>query len=189
MLLAITAAAFFLILMQSDWSEKTDEVVASEITALENNHVVDDPLIDTEKKNPYLGYISSRCLLTENEKKHYWRLQELMPNTVLVHTQISFNSLLKCDEISIRNRYNRGVVDMVISDLEFNPLAIVEVDDPSHKSRKVRAKDEKRDEMTMAAGLATVRINDSTTNEELLLMLDQYLPVDDEKPRSFEKAG
>lgn len=142
----------------------------------------DDTTIDSPL-NPFEGVVRQCCLLTENEKYHYERLKQIVPNSVLLHTQVSFNSFLKCDQIQIRNRYNRGVVDLIITDLDFNVLLIIEVDDDSHTARKVKAKDKLRDEITSGAGIQTIRINDDTTDEMLLNLISPHLPTQGFQPK------
>lgn len=138
-----------------------------------NNEDQDD---SDEEINAYKGLVYSKCLLTETEKRYYHKLKELIPDHVMVHTQISFNSFLKCEHIDIRNRYNRGVVDMVITDLDFNVLVLVEIDDDSHTAKRIKQKDQVRDEITSGAGIPTIRIDDSFSDNQIARILKKYYP-------------
>lgn len=55
---------------------------------------------------------------------------------------------------SVRNRFDRKIVDFVIVDDDANVLLLVELDDRTHDA----AKDRLRDEITAAAGYSTMRI-------------------------------
>lgn len=63
--------------------------------------------------------------------------------------------LTRSQRASARNRFDRKIVDFVLEDRSSGDvLALVELDDRTHSV----ARDRKRDEITRAAGYATIRI-------------------------------
>lgn len=119
--------------------------------------------------------VEARCLLTPCEQDYRTKLLDLVPRHFILHSQVSFNSFLKCKDIGIRNRYNRCVVDFIVTDRDYNPCLIIEVDDPSHNSLKAQQKDQFRDELTLLAGIPTIRIDDGTSVSEIRSLIKRHL--------------
>lgn len=128
-----------------------------------------------EQQSDFEGNVSAKKIMTNNEVYNLERLIESMPDNILICPQVSFNSFIKCDKMSLRNRFNRKSVDILCVDLDYNPVLIVEIDDDSHKSRKVRIRDLERDEIAAAAGIPTLRITDKTPTDELYILIRDYI--------------
>ena len=103
--------------------------------------------------------VAKRAFLTENEKEFLLRLEEAFP-THRVMAQVSMGALMAPDVrggspeyLSIRSRFAQKVVDFVVLDDALEVIALVELDDRTHKVDK----DAVRDAMTAAAGYVTLR--------------------------------
>lgn len=92
--------------------------------------------------------------LTDREQAMYWRLVEARPDDVVL-AQVALSALLDSNVRATRNTFDRKVADFVICDRSFKPLAVVELDDGSHRGKERR--DDARDRMLKAAGYRTVR--------------------------------
>ena len=68
---------------------------------------------------------------------------------------VAFSALITHDQIKMRNQFNRKVTDFVVLDREYNVVAIIELDDPSHIGKE--QEDAERDAMLIAAGYTVIR--------------------------------
>jgi len=106
-------------------------------------------------------------LMTENEKEFFERLCLALPD-FHIFPQVAAGALLdtiavygekdgngKSKSHSARGKFSQKIVDYVICDKTFNVLAIVELDDRTHASK--RASDQDRDKMMNEAGYPVVR--------------------------------
>jgi very-short-patch-repair endonuclease len=98
--------------------------------------------------------IKRKAVLTANEQPMYFRLTEALPEHVVL-AQVSFSALLKTRLQKTRNTFDRKTADFVICDKAFNVLAVVELDDSSHKGREQA--DAARDRLLSNAGLKVIR--------------------------------
>jgi hypothetical protein len=111
------------------------------------------------RRRPPAFRVVKRAFLTENEKEFLHRLEEAFPDH-RVMAQVSMGALMAPDVrggtghyLSIRGRFAQKVVDFVILDDALEVVALVELDDRTHRQEK----DAARDAMTAAAGYVTLR--------------------------------
>lgn len=103
-----------------------------------------------------LGKLSKKELLSEREQSMYWRLLEAFPPTeYVVLSQVALGGLITTKDRADRNRFDRKIADFVIANKAFEVLAVVEIDDKSHRGKE--EKDAARDQMLQAAGYKTLR--------------------------------
>jgi len=103
--------------------------------------------------------VVKRAFLTENEKEFLQRLEAAFPEHRIM-AQVSMGALMAPDVpggtaqyLSIRGRFAQKVVDYVVLDDALEVVALVELDDRTHRLEK----DAVRDAMTAAAGYVTLR--------------------------------
>ncbi len=103
--------------------------------------------------------VRRRALLTENEVDFLTRLENAFPEYD-IHCQVSMGALMEPDVpggspdfLSIRARFAQKVVDFVLVDGAREVVALIELDDRSHRQEK----DAERDAMTAKAGYITLR--------------------------------
>ena len=93
-------------------------------------------------------------LLTEREQAMHNRLTQSVPDLIVL-AQVSFSALLTAKSYGARNTFDRKVADFVVCDRAFQVLAVIELDDATHRTKK--GKDDERDAMLMAAGYRVIR--------------------------------
>lgn len=98
--------------------------------------------------------ITAKRVITQNEQPTFLRLREALPNHIVL-AQVAFSALITSKGYTSRSRFNRKVTDFVVLDKGFNVVAIVELDDSSHRGRE--QEDAKRDAMLQEAGYTVIR--------------------------------
>ena len=103
--------------------------------------------------------VRRRALLTENELDFLHRLEAAFPDYRIM-CQVSMGALMEPDVrggspdfLSIRARFAQKVVDFVLLDGALEVVALVELDDRTHRVER----DAERDAMTASAGYVTLR--------------------------------
>ena len=101
----------------------------------------------------------SKPLLSDNEKEFYARLSQALPDCHVL-TQVALGALIQpCawknnrEYYQARGRFSQKIADYVICTEQWNVLAIVELDDKTHRKNR----DLKRDAMLAQAGYTVVR--------------------------------
>ena len=84
----------------------------------------------------------------------YFRLRESFPEHVVL-AQVAFSALLETKNRAVRNRFDRKVADFVLCDKAFTVLAVIELDDSTHKGRELA--DRARQELLTGAGYRVLR--------------------------------
>lgn len=82
------------------------------------------------------------------------RLSAALPWAVIC-PQVSFSALMTARQWQDRNRFNRKVAGFVVCSRTLVPIAVVELDDVSHKDKQ--DEDEIRDAMLQLAGYQVIR--------------------------------
>ena len=129
--------------------------------------VIGAALTNTQKgnrgtRNP----IKSKRVLTMNEQPTFLRLKEALPEHHVL-AQVSFNAFMTAKGYATRNLFNRKVADFVVLDNKFNVVAIVELDDSSHKGKE--GKDAERDALIAEAGYKVIRYQRTPEIEKIKL--------------------
>ncbi|ENU87315.1 hypothetical protein F973_00232 [Acinetobacter sp. CIP 102129] len=102
------------------------------------------------KRNPIKG----KRIITMNEQPTFLRLREALPEHIVL-AQVAFSAFMTASGYATRNLFNRKVADFVVLDKQFNIVAIVELDDSSHKGKE--DKDDDRDALVAEAGFRVIR--------------------------------
>lgn len=108
--------------------------------------------------------IKSSYLLTAHEKTMFGEIRQAVPECQ-IFVQVALSAILWTKSQATRNRFNRLVADYVITDNNFNILAVIELDDKSHDNRQ--EKDAERDEMLREAGYKVLRYRYMPSKEQL----------------------
>lgn len=111
--------------------------------------------IDLRKKRP----------LTEREQSMFFRLCSTFPQHVVL-SQVAFSALLVSKQQATRNGYNRKVADFVLCTKAFDILAVIELDDSSHKGKE--GADTDRDAWLTKVGHRVVRYPQIPDQAQLL---------------------
>lgn len=102
------------------------------------------------KRNPIKG----KRIITMNEQPTFMKLKEALPEHIIL-AQVAFSAFMTAQGYATRNLFNRKVADFVVLDKAFNIVAIVELDDSSHKGKEDL--DAERDALIQEAGFKVIR--------------------------------
>lgn len=102
------------------------------------------------KRNPIKG----KRIITMNEQPTFMKLKEALPEHI-IWAQVAFSAFMTAQGYATRNLFNRKVADFVVLDKSFNIVAIVELDDSSHKGKEDL--DAERDALIREAGFKVIR--------------------------------
>jgi very-short-patch-repair endonuclease len=103
-------------------------------------------------------------LLTEREQAMFYRLQQAFPDCVVL-TQVAFSALVTAKDMPTRATFNRKVTDFVLTNKAFDVIAVIELDDSSHRGREVQ--DSKRDTLLERAGYRVLRFKNVPNVDEV----------------------
>lgn len=98
--------------------------------------------------------IKGKRIITMNEQPTFLRLREALPEHFVL-AQVAFSAFMTASGYATRSLLNRNVADFVVLDKQFNIVAIVELDDSSHKGKE--DKDADRDALVAEAGFRVIR--------------------------------
>jgi len=140
---------------------------------------------DTKKEEKNAGTKAGeqpkkRRLLTEREQAMHNRLVQALPNAVVL-AQVSFGALLWAGARPVRNRFDRKIADFVICNRAFQVVALIELDDASHKGKE--EKDAERDAMLKDAGYRVIRYPNIPDIEKVRTDFKQLMPDVPQKER------
>ncbi|MGO2347223.1 MAG: DUF2726 domain-containing protein [Providencia sp.] len=107
--------------------------------------------------------ITSKKLMTEREKAMFKSMERSLPECY-IFSQVCLGAILDAP-YQHRGRFAQKMADYVVTDDEFNILAVIELDDRSHIGKE--KKDAKRDEMVEAGGHKALRYPNIPPRKEL----------------------
>lgn len=169
-ILAIVAAVLLIIILLIGFFDSQSK--EDDLSSIDE---IIEPDLDDKPFSEFEGNVAPKKILTDSEIYNLERIMENLPDGVMICPQVSFNAFIDCQKMSLRNQFNRKSVDFIILDNKFNPLIIIECDDDSHSSKKVRMRDLQRDQIAAAAGIPTLRITNKTPTEELSGLIKDYI--------------
>ena len=104
--------------------------------------------------------VVARPALTGPEQLVYTRLSEALPEHIVL-AQVQLNQIIRPkamrDDRALRWRYDRLTADFVICNKDFTVLAVIELDDASHRQAARRDADARKNHLLKSAGLLLVR--------------------------------
>ena len=98
--------------------------------------------------------ISAKPILTKRELQFFAVLEQALPRAY-IFPQVSFSAILTTKGFYTRSQFNRKIADFVVCDERMNIVAVIELDDSSHKGREQQ--DAVRDAMLNEAGYPVLR--------------------------------
>lgn len=155
-----------------------------------------DALRSMRSRLPKKLPVVAKPLLTRAEQVFYGRLVRAFPGHVVL-AQVALSQLLAVDRAqaagksqAIRNRYQQLVADFVICAPDFSVIAVVELDDHSHRRDVQRERDQRKDEFLQAAGLKVIRVPVSDMpNEAALKALVAVVPASSSTSQLMRRAS
>lgn len=126
-------------------------------------------------------YVPAGPLLTPAERKLFAQLQRVVGGRALIFAKVRVADLITVKKglsgkarMSALGRISQKHVDFVVVDPhDMKPVALIELDDPSHRQRTTRKRDDLVNKAYQAAGLKLIRIKtkEVPTDEELSMAL------------------
>jgi len=123
----------------------------------------------TEQEKP-----QRKDVLTPNEQAMYNRLAQALPDQIVL-AQVSFGALLNAKSKATRNTFDRKIADFVVCDRAFQVLAVIELDDSSHKGKEIQ--DASRDGLLTQAGYRVLRYQHIPDNDQVQKDLQSHNTV------------
>ncbi len=128
--------------------------------------------------------VTAKPLLSRPEQQLYGRLVRAFPGHIIL-AQVALSQLLvvtRRDSAgtaqSIANQYRQLVADFVICAPDFTAIAVIELDDRSHRRNVQRERDQRKDRFLEAAGIKVIRVACAAMpNEAELKTLVGVVPV------------
>lgn len=108
--------------------------------------------------------VKAKRVISMNEQPMFSRLRDALPQHIVL-AQVAFSALITSKGYASRSRFNRKVADFVVLDKAYNVVAIVELDDSSHKGKE--DKDADRDALLQEAGYTVIRYKRSPDMDKL----------------------
>lgn len=116
--------------------------------------------------------IQPKAILTRREQQFFAVLQHALPRAY-IFPQVSFSAILTTKGFYTRSQFNRKIADFVLCDQNLSIVAIVELDDSSHKGREQQ--DAARDAMLNEAGYPVLRYAQIPVAAQIQKDLQKYL--------------
>lgn len=116
--------------------------------------------------------ISAKAILTKRELQFFQVLEQALPHAY-IFPQVSFSAILTTKGFYTRSQFNRKIADFVICDERMNIVALIELDDSSHKGREQQ--DAARDAMLNEAGYPVLRYAKIPPSTQIVKDMRQWL--------------
>lgn len=116
--------------------------------------------------------ISAKPILTKRELQFFAVLEQALPRAY-IFPQVSFSAILTTKGFYTRSQFNRKIADFVVCDERMNIVAVIELDDSSHKGREHQ--DAVRDAMLNEAGYPVLRYAQIPQAPQVIKDMRQWL--------------
>ncbi|MGL1605092.1 DUF2726 domain-containing protein [Vibrio parahaemolyticus] len=131
----------------NEWEQRAtvrrpNSIHSFEPKAVDNSpKIIEVPLPNTGNKTNFVPHKKSTYLATKTERKFYKVLQELIPDEYVIHSQVSLMALVQPTNFKDNSRTWAKRMDYVITDRDTKVLAVIELDDSSHRQKKRQERD------------------------------------------------
>ncbi|WP_070962899.1 DUF2726 domain-containing protein [Vibrio sonorensis] len=105
------------------------------------NKIVNSLQSPSPKSTPEVEHKKKSHLCTKNEQNLYATLLEILPSEYVVHCQVSLMALIQPKDFKNNSRTWAKRMDFVITDRESMVLAVIELDDSTHKWKSRQQRD------------------------------------------------
>lgn len=129
------------------------------------------PRLTDLNHNPEDFPVEARRPLTKWEERMFQALRTALPECIVL-AQVSFSALITSQQ-QHRNFYDRKYADFVICTQSLMPVAICELDDPTHLLK--RDSDAARDRLMARAGYTTIRFDRIPESNEIREQIERLL--------------
>lgn len=118
------------------WKFKQQQGFKRSLRTLKRVHVPFIGQENTRLSRSPIAHRKHKHLATRNEQKLYFALQSILPETYVIHCQVSMMALVS--PIDLKPSFNTLIkrVDYVITDRATRIVAVIELDDSSQQTKK-----------------------------------------------------
>lgn len=124
-------------------------ILAIIVSANKNSRHCAHQMVETESSP-----INSKKLISYHEKTMFKELRESVPECY-IFVQVCLGAFLRTSSQGTRNKFDSKIADYVVTNDRFEVLAVIELDDSSHKGKEKQ--DAERDAMISEAGYKVLR--------------------------------
>lgn len=131
-------------------------------------------ITQSKKSTKTYDPVKAKRVISMNEQSMFNRLRGALPQHIVL-AQVAFSALITSRGYASRSRFNRKVADFVVLDKAYNVVAVVELDDNSHKGQE--HKDAGRDALLQEAGYTVIRYKRTPDLDRLKADLAALFPT------------
>ena len=142
--------------------------------------------IAKKKKRAEVEQPEKKRLLTQREEAMYNRLRMALPEKEIL-AQVAFGALVTARTRQVRNTFDRKIADFVVCEKSMQVIAIVELDDASHKSKAEQ--DKARDALLEGCGYQVVRYKNIPDIDEVQRDFTRMTQPRNDHANNDESAG
>ncbi len=104
---------------------------------------------------------SKRKLLNSHEKSIYWTLVKLLKNDYCINPQASLGEVITCENADGHKAINSKRSDFLITDKQFNPVAVIEYYGEGHYQGNYEIRDETKETALTKASIKYIVVTDT----------------------------
>ena len=140
-------------------NQKKEEGLIIKCSTCGNWHYRDEPCPETkDDADTRYVYNLKKCIISKSEHDYFFAIRQVLPRGYYVFPQINLGSFIeKNDHSNYRNELFR-IVDFLITDLEYAPKVVVEINDRSHTESERQERDQKVKNICEEAGIPLIRL-------------------------------
>ncbi len=125
-----------------------------------NWHYADQDCNDNNQENTKEDFLykAKKSLITDNEKEFYKAILSSLTEDYKVFPQINLAAFIeKTDNSKFRNELFRNV-DFLVTNIEYEPKIVIEINDQTHLNKERQERDEKVKNICEEAGIPIIRL-------------------------------
>lgn len=113
---------------------------------------------EQEIKQEQFLYQLKSSLITKAEQQYLTVIKEKLPSECILHTQANLASfIMRTDNSRFQNELYRNV-DFLVTDLNYKPLFVIEINDKTHLTPERRERDDKVTRICEEAGIPIIKL-------------------------------
>jgi len=113
----------------------------NKVKAFVDSSPIDVPDGDFQKKNVSVPHKKHNTLCSKAESTFHKTLLDILPSDCIVHCQVSMMALVQPVNFKDNSKTWAKRVDFVITDRDTKVIAVIELDDSSHRQKKRQERD------------------------------------------------
>lgn len=138
--------------------KENGEIIKCEKCGNWHRHDAPCPVPDTPTSNSEYLYEARKTLISQSEQRFFEAIKEAVPAGHCVFPQINLASFIdRTDDARYHNELFRNV-DFLVTDPNYTPLFIIEINDQTHLNKDRKERDEKVRKICEEAGIPILKL-------------------------------